>query len=319
MSAQAPAAIYYPPVNSAAYPTYAPQHQNGYVQQPDMTNWQADGDYNDSNDLHGRDATQDSGYYGPGPAHPAAGAVGQEQNGRKHNHPHLMTTDADYGPYAQTDFAQKEKKRLSKKWQRRLYWLVPLCILLIAIVVLFEVYKEDFLRWAQPLTDWLRARKDWSWIVRACLRIGSEVSADLPLLPFQIPVAVLFVLSFPPLFGHEVVQLIVGLVYPIGVAIGIACAGAILGEAGCFFLFKYGFTGYVDRKCRKDQKWAVTRRVAQKEGFRGVMIIRYSIIPPRRLSLLFFKQCTDQIDVRPCKPAVCLDRHGLLAVSPQGL
>lgn len=76
-------------------------------------------------------------------------------------------------------------------------------------------------------------------------------------------------------------QLIVGLVYPLGVAIGIAIAGAILGEAGCFVLFKYGFTGYVDRKCKKDMKWAVIARVAQKEGFRGVMVIRYSIIPPR--------------------------------------
>jgi hypothetical protein len=67
--------------------------------------------------------------------------------------------------------------------------MVPLGILAIVIAVLFEVYKKDFERWAKPLTDWLREREAWSW---------------------TIPVAILFILSFPPLFGHELVQLIVG-------------------------------------------------------------------------------------------------------------
>lgn len=65
---------------------------------------------------------------------------------------------------------------------------------------------------------------------------------------------------------------------------GIAIAGAILGEAGCFLLFKYGFTNYVRKKCDKDIKWATVARVSQQEGFKGVMIIRYSIIPPRELA-----------------------------------
>jgi ABC-type proline/glycine betaine transport system permease subunit len=67
--------------------------------------------------------------------------------------------------------------------------MVPLGIFLIALTVLFEVYKSDFERWVRPLTDWLRARKAWSWV---------------------LPVVILFVLSFPPLFGHEIVQIIVG-------------------------------------------------------------------------------------------------------------
>lgn len=69
------------------------------------------------------------------------------------------------------------------------YRMVPLGILLIALAVLFEVYKTDFERWAKPLTDWLRARESWSWV---------------------LPVAILVLLSFPPLFGHEIVLLIVG-------------------------------------------------------------------------------------------------------------
>jgi hypothetical protein len=62
-------------------------------------------------------------------------------------------------------------------------------ILAIILVVLFEVYKSDFERWVKPLADWLTARDSWSWV---------------------IPVAILFILSFPPLFGHEIVQIIVG-------------------------------------------------------------------------------------------------------------
>lgn len=61
--------------------------------------------------------------------------------------------------------------------------------MLLVIAILFEVYKSDFERWATPLTDWLREREAWSW---------------------TIPFVILLVLSFPPLFGHEIVQLIVG-------------------------------------------------------------------------------------------------------------
>lgn len=48
-------------------------------------------------------------------------------------------------------------------------------------------------------------------------------------------------------------------------------------------LFKYVFTSYVDRKISEKIKWAATARVSQEAGFRGVLIIRYSIVPPRTL------------------------------------
>lgn len=82
---------------------------------------------------------------------------------------------------------------ITRIFQRQLvdatYRVVPLAILVIVLAVLFEVYKSDFERWVRPLADWLRKREAWSWV---------------------IPVVILFVLSFPPLFGHEIVQLVVG-------------------------------------------------------------------------------------------------------------
>ena len=165
MNGQAPAPVYYPPVNNPGYPTYASGQGDyhagtlgAYPQQQQHIN----GNGNGNGLVHDRDPSHDSGYYGPGPAPPPA------SNGHTKHQPapyHLQTNDADYGPYANTDFAQKEKKRLSKKWRKRLYWIVPLVLVGIAIVILFEVYKDDFLRWARPLEDWLRERQDWSWIV----------------------------------------------------------------------------------------------------------------------------------------------------------
>ncbi len=45
------------------------------------------------------------------------------------------------------------------------------------------------------------------------------------------------------------------------------------------------FTGWVDKKIATKIKWAATARVAQEAGFRGVLVIRYSIVPPRELQL----------------------------------
>lgn len=182
-----------------------------------------------------------------------------------HDHSDDVPIANQYQASHPNDPVVQEGRQLSKKW-KRLIWIVPLCILAIVLTVLFEVYKSDFERWVKPLTDWLREREAWSWV---------------------LPVVILFILSFPPLFGHEIVQLIVGLTYPLGVALGIACAGSILGEAGCFIVFKYGFTWWVDKKIATKVKWAATARVAQEAGFRGVLVIRYSIVPPHLANPLF--------------------------------
>jgi uncharacterized membrane protein YdjX (TVP38/TMEM64 family) len=49
-----------------------------------------------------------------------------------------------------------------------------------------------------------------------------------------IPVAVLFVISFPPLFGHEIVAVLCGLVWGLGPGFAIVAAGTFIGEIGNF-------------------------------------------------------------------------------------
>ena len=62
------------------------------------------------------------------------------------------------------------------------------------------------------------------------------VLTTLPSLPFgwTIPIGVLFVISFPPLFGHEIVAILCGLVWGLGPGFGIVAAGTFLGELGNF-------------------------------------------------------------------------------------
>ena len=188
-------------------------------------------------DEHQRHPTHDSGY-GNGQTYSTNGtampvAPPPSKYAQPMQHPH---NEPNYGPYQSTDFVQSSPKRLSSKWRKRLYWMIPLAIVGVALVILFEVYKDDFLRWARPLEDWLRERQDWSWI---------------------IPVAILFILSFPPLFGHEIVQLIVGLVYPIGA---------------------YGSVGPGGRSGHKLTLWQYTRR-RSGHRYRRSYIRRSGLLP----------------------------------------
>lgn len=50
-----------------------------------------------------------------------------------------------------------------------------------------------------------------------------------------IPIIVLIIVSFPPLFGHELIILVCGVIYSIPVAFAIACAGTFGGEIGELF------------------------------------------------------------------------------------
>ena len=68
-----------------------------------------------------------------------------------------------------------------------------------------------------------------------------------------VPIAILFVISFPPvgrtlsadiiqpglnviikLFGHEIVAILCGLVWGLWIGFGIVCAGTFIGEVGNF-------------------------------------------------------------------------------------
>lgn len=65
--------------------------------------------------------------------------------------------------------------------------------------------------------------------VVAKLRPFAEKVRDIPA-GWLIFVAVLFVISFPPLFGHELVALLAGVVYGLWIGFGVVAGGTFIGE-----------------------------------------------------------------------------------------
>jgi uncharacterized membrane protein YdjX (TVP38/TMEM64 family) len=61
------------------------------------------------------------------------------------------------------------------------------------------------------------------------LRPFSEKIRDLPA-GWLIPIVILIVISFPPLFGHEIIALLCGVVYGLWIGFAIVAAGTFLGE-----------------------------------------------------------------------------------------
>lgn len=62
------------------------------------------------------------------------------------------------------------------------------------------------------------------------LRPFSEKVREIPG-GFLIPIAILILISFPPLFGHEIVALLCGVVYGLWIGFAIVAAGTFIGES----------------------------------------------------------------------------------------
>jgi len=71
------------------------------------------------------------------------------------------------------------------------------------------------------------------------LRPFSEKVRDLPA-GWLIPIAILIIISFPPLFGHELVALLCGVVYGLWEGFGLVAAGTFLGESKFPLLHPHG-------------------------------------------------------------------------------
>jgi uncharacterized membrane protein YdjX (TVP38/TMEM64 family) len=61
------------------------------------------------------------------------------------------------------------------------------------------------------------------------LRPFSEKVRDLPA-GWIIPVVILIIISFPPLFGHEIIAVLCGVIYGLWIGFSIVAAGTFIGE-----------------------------------------------------------------------------------------
>lgn len=95
-------------------------------------------------------------------------------------------------------------------------------IILIVAVALLAVYRDTIVEKFEPHKDAI-VNFPASWI---------------------FPIIILVVLSFPPLGGHEIVLLVVGLIWGVWKGFAIACAGTFIGEVACYYVFRYFLTGH---------------------------------------------------------------------------
>ncbi|KAL5117787.1 hypothetical protein ACEQ8H_004261 [Pleosporales sp. CAS-2024a] len=125
--------------------------------------------------------------------------------------------------------------------------------------------------------------------VVAALRPWSEKVRDLPA-GWLIPIAILFVISFPPLFGHEIVALLCGVVYGLWIGFAIVAAGTFTGEVGTWFAFKHLFRRKAHELERKNLNYGALARLTRDGGFWIVLVIRLSVVPSH-FSTAVFSTC----------------------------
>ncbi|KAJ3944975.1 uncharacterized protein N0V96_004994 [Colletotrichum fioriniae] len=121
------------------------------------------------------------------------------------------------------------------------------------------------------------------------LRPFSEKVRSLPG-GFLIPIAILVLISFPPLFGHEIVALLCGVVYGLWIGFAIVAAGTFIGEIGTWFAFKYTLRRKAQKLERTNLNYGALARLTRDGGFWIVFIIRFSVIPSH-FSTAVFSTC----------------------------
>ncbi|KAJ7074647.1 hypothetical protein C8F01DRAFT_1274161 [Mycena amicta] len=137
--------------------------------------------------------------------------------------------------------------------------------LIIGCVVLLSVFHTKIINDLKPVTDWLRENK-----------IG-------PL----IPILILIAMSFPPLFGHEIIEILCGVTWDLAPACAIVAAGVLAGELANYCVYRAACTARSKKMEKSSLSFALLAHVVREGGFLIVLIIRYSAMPPHFATAIF--------------------------------
>ncbi|KAL8286667.1 hypothetical protein RQP46_004195 [Phenoliferia psychrophenolica] len=149
------------------------------------------------------------------------------------------------------------KERVRSWFQLKYWWRWLLVILITVAVILLSVFRDK-------IVDAIEPHK------AAILNFPAS---------WVFPILILVVLSFPPLFGHEVVHIIIGLIWGFWKGFLITSAGVFFGELACFFVFRYFLTARAVRMQNKSTPYACLAKLLA-EGHLGILtLVRYSVIP----------------------------------------
>ncbi|KAK4118281.1 hypothetical protein N657DRAFT_583904 [Parathielavia appendiculata] len=166
----------------------------------------------------------------------------------------------------ETDYQPVNWKRVFLAPKYLVLWIIAVIILVLTIII--TVRHDE---------------------VVAHLRPWAEKVRDLPA-GWLIPIVILIIISFPPLFGHEIVALLCGVVYGLWIGFGIVAAGTFLGELGTWFAFQYLFRRKAEKLERTNINYGALARLTRDGGFWIVLLIRFSAIPSH-FSTAVFSTC----------------------------
>ncbi len=143
------------------------------------------------------------------------------------------------------------------------------------------LYHKQIVEWLTPVTRWMH-----EYVISGRL-VDRANQVDSLSFGYLIPIGVLFVISFPPLFGHEIVAVLCGVVWGLWIGFGIVAAGTFLGEVGNFYAFKYCCRARGEKMERTKITYACLARVVREGGFKIALIARLSAIPGHFTTAVF--------------------------------
>ncbi|RPD55041.1 hypothetical protein L227DRAFT_510708 [Lentinus tigrinus ALCF2SS1-6] len=159
------------------------------------------------------------------------------------------------------------KKYLNREYlknPRNLFTLI-VTLIIIGALIAFIALQQKILNALSPASDWLRETPG-AW---------------------AIPIAIMIILSFPPLFGHELVALFCGDVWGVWIGFGIVSAGTILGELATYYVFRYCCRGRAEKAESKNLRYAFISEVIREGGLVMAIMVRYSAIPGHVTTAIF--------------------------------
>ncbi|KAH9010089.1 snare associated Golgi protein-domain-containing protein [Lactarius deliciosus] len=198
-------------------------------------------------------------------------------------------------------------------WFRREWlWYYVIAVILTVITLFITVFHQQIVDKLTPMAQKVknRALDDGTPRLLAAAKRGYRVSAVpnsllsscrcfgyTPLtdrilfasLPggWSIPIAILFVISFPPLFGHEIVAILCGVVWGLWIGFAIVAAGTFLGELGNFYAFKYCCRARGEKLEKTNMQYGCLARVVREGGFKIALVARFSAIPGHFTTAVF--------------------------------
>ncbi|KAJ6588986.1 hypothetical protein B0H19DRAFT_1102359 [Mycena capillaripes] len=150
---------------------------------------------------------------------------------------------------------------IRKEWT--VYYIIG--IVVGVLTALISIYHHQIVKYLTPVTKFLHEQK----------------------FGYLVPIGILFVISFPPLFGHEIVAVLCGVVWGLWIGFGIVCAGTFLGEVGNFYAFKYCCRARGEKMERTQISYSCLAHCVRTGGFKIALIARFSAIPGHFTTAVF--------------------------------